>query len=202
MPIVGPASAARNLRAEAGGGRAALRTPTLPMSPIRPGSLVELPVVGEGVSERPRIIAVPLLPEGRPVEQETARTVIRAYQATRDAMLPATSLPVAEAEGSPVAPAPGRVAVREAVERPGAQEEAGEQRHATLISTGMVPTAMASATRHLVGLAAQASVPDRSGADRKAAQNAEPPFREGGWTEAVTLATIIAAICLGVWMLF
>ncbi len=202
MPIVGPAAAARNLRVEAGGGRAAPRTPTLPISPIRPGSLVELPVVGEGGSERPRIIAVPLLPESRPVEQEAARTVIRAYQATRDVMLPATTLPVAEVEVSPAAPAPGQAASRKAAERPAAREETGEQRHSIPISTGMVPTTMASATRLLAALSAQASVQDRSGAGRTAARNAEPPFREGGWTEAVTLVTIIAVICLGVWMLF
>ncbi|BCH35914.1 hypothetical protein MesoLjLc_78440 [Mesorhizobium sp. L-8-10] len=36
----------------------------------------------------------------------------------------------------------------------------------------------------------------------KAACNIEPPLREGGWAEAITLLTIVAAVCLGVWMLF
>ncbi|BCH28042.1 hypothetical protein [Mesorhizobium sp. L-8-3] len=108
MPIVGPASAARTLRAEAVAGRASPRSPDPFIPLVRPG----LPFVAETGPERPRI-PVPILPE------QCARPVSARFDTST-----------------------------------------------------------------------------------KAARNIEQPLREGGWAEAVTLLTIVAAVCLGVWMLF
>lgn len=203
MPIVGvrSTSLAKGLRAEAVAGRSAPRTQAMPTLPVRPGSLAALLPDAEGATARPRL-NLPLVPTQLtgPAEQEPARTVIRAYQATRDAALPVQPASQAAAD-EVIQPAPARAAVRDVAERPAAREEGVDQRPAAPAAAGMVATSLVILPKPLLAASAETAAAAARRAPAGADGNAEQPGWEGGLTEAITLLTIVAAVCLGIWML-
>lgn len=204
MPIVGvrSTSLAKGLRAEAVG-RSAGRTQAVTVSPVRPGLLAELLPDADGTTARPRL-NVPLIPAqiSRPAEQEPAKTVIRAYQATREAARPVQPAPRAAAEEVIAAqPAPGRATVREAAERPAVREEGADQRPPAQTAVAVLATGVGILSKPLPAAAAETAAAAMRRAPAPSGGNAEQPGREGGLTEAITLLTIVAAVCLGVWML-
>lgn len=204
MPSVGPANLARSIRAEAIASRSAARTQNTPAPVARPGALVELPPTTGGAPERPRVI-VPVVPSpiARPAEQEATRTVFRAYQATRDTILSLQPLPqAAEPEVVPPPQEPARAVAREQTERPAARDEGNDQRPSAHALAGMVVAGAGALSKPLVAPLADAPASKRASTRGKAGPGPEQPAREGGWTEAVTLLTIVAMVCLGVWMLF
>jgi len=181
-----------------------------------PGRVVirlPLPDISAGNLQQPRPVVLPFpIQTGQQPAQEPARQAVQAYQAVSET---AASMPVALAGTQPATvrvQGPVALPVRGEADRAAPTgDEAGVTDLRPMPMLGAVMPGLAwrlfTAIPKQDATAARKPAEARTATVRDAESWAseggwpEGGWPEGGWTEALTLVVIVAAVCLGVWML-
>lgn len=187
------AEPAQTLRDGAATARSAALAP-LPPSPVRVAAPAQQVV-----------IAFPTAEEAATASARTPRDAERAYRDTQALAAPRAAPALLEEAAEQAAPA--RPAARAArADAPGRDETAADGPRPTPTGIpGVVAQGLAALWRFLPGQAGSIGDQRRTGsakatAARPGERNAAPAS-EGGWTEALTLFTLIATVCLALWLL-
>ncbi len=200
----------RTTRADATAGRTS--EPAQPgrdaVAPARTSALAPLPpspVRGAAVA-RPVVIAFPTAEDTTAVNARTTRDAQRAYRDTQNASAPRAVLTIVE-DAAAEANAPARSVTRAARADAPARDEAvpdGPRPTPTGVP-GLIAHGLATLWRLLPGQASISADERRKTPGKASAAGAgrarEMPAEQGGWTEALTLFTLVATVCLAVWLL-
>lgn len=189
------AEPAQPVREASGPGRNAALVPLPPSSSSSPAGAVAI---------RPVVIAFPASEEQKAAATRPAHEAQRAYRDMQTAA-PRAALALVE-EAADVAEAPARTA-RAARAVAAARDEAPPEapRPAQAGVPGIVAQGLAALLRLVPGQAGAFGEERRKEpATAAAARPGERPDTgagEGGWTEALTLFTLVATVCLALWLL-
>ncbi len=197
----------RTIRPDAPEGRTA--EPAQPVrdaaATARSTALVPLPTLRGAAPARPVLIAFPTAEDAATPPARMSRDAQRAYRDTQNLAAPRTVLTVVEDVAE--AAAPSRSVARAARAEAPARDEAAADgpRQSPTGVPGLVAQGLATLWRLLPGQAGVA-VDGRRTSPGKATsagsgRTREMPAEQGGWTEALTLFTLIATVCLAVWLL-
>ncbi|CAG1008745.1 MAG: hypothetical protein F9K19_13720 [Rhizobiaceae bacterium] len=198
----------RTTRSDVPGGRAA--EPTQPAretaAPGRISALAPLPPspVRDSALARPVVIAFPGAEDRTTVDARMTRDAHRAYRDVQNTAAPRAALTLAE-DAAEVATPVRSVARPARTEAPAREESSSDASRPTQTGVpGSVSQGLATLWRLLSGQADVVADRQRK-APRKAAaavhQAGVLPADEGGWTEALTLFTLVATVCLAIWLL-
>lgn len=198
----------RTTRSDAPAGRAAepLQPTRDAVAPGRIAAQVPLPAspVRGAAPARPVVIAFPTAENAGTTEARTTREAHRAYRDTQNMAAPRIAL--ALVEDTAQAAAPARAVPRPARTDAATRDEAAADapRSAPSGIPGVLAQGFAALWRFLPGQADAVADQPRK-APGKAATAARPagemPADQGGWTEALTLFTLVATACLAIWLL-
>ncbi|HHZ08756.1 MAG TPA: hypothetical protein GX405_08270 [Rhizobiales bacterium] len=198
----------RTTRSDAPGARAAeLLQPTRDaVAPGRIAAQAPLPAspVRGAAPARPVVIAFPTAENAGAAEAQTTREAHRAYRDTQNMAAP--RIAVAPLEDTAQATAPARAAPRPArTEAPTRDEAAADApRQMPGSFTGVLAQGLAALWRFLPGRTDAVGDRQRTARGNAAAaarRAGEVPADQGGWTEALTLFTLVATVCLAIWLL-
>ena len=200
----------RTTRADAPAGR----TPE-PAQPVRDAAvqarasaLVPLPPspVRSAAVARPYVIAFPTPEDPTAATARTRRDAPRAFRDTQNAAAPRAALAAVEDAADETA-APARSVTRAARADAPARDEAvpdGPRPMPTGVP-GLIAQGLATLWRLLPRQAGNSADERRNAPGKATAAGAgrarEMPAEQGGWTEALTLFTLVATVCLAIWLL-
>jgi hypothetical protein len=172
---------------------------------VRSGALVPLPTLRGAAPARPVLIAFPTAEDAAIPPARTSRDAQRAYRDTQNLAAPRALL--AAVEDIAEAAAPSRSVARAArADAPTRDEAAVDGPRPTPTGVpGLAAQGLATLWRLLPGQAGIAVDGRRTSPGKATATGSgrtrEMPAEQGGWTEALTLFTLIATVCLAVWLL-
>lgn len=198
----------RTIRSDSTGGRAAepLQPTRDAITPARIAAQAPLPAspVRGTAPARPVVIAFPTAENAGTAEARTTREAHRAYRDTQNMAAPRIALNVVEDATQAVAPA--RAVPRPARADAPTRDEAATDapRPASNGIPGVLAQGLAALWRFLPGQVNAAADQPRKApgkATTAARQAGEMPADQGGWTEALTLFTLVATACLAIWLL-
>lgn len=204
----------RTIRPDVTAGRAAEPAPSAreTAAAARSAAIVPLPASPvRGTATRPLVIAFPTANDAAAATRP-APEAQRAYRDMQNTAAPRAALALVEDAAEA---APARAAPRAARGGPPVADEAAADapRPGPSTMAPPLPGAVAHGLAALWRLAAGQALPSQAGLageDRRRAtgrataartDRLAEPAGEGGWTEALTLFTLVATVCLALWLL-